>query len=69
MGKVYIDFDPQQGFPKENNLFYECQSCHVEIPSAPKENLCCKCFNIFYDVDEDKFSVQDTSKIALFKKS
>jgi len=68
MGKRYVVFDPDQGFPKGENLFYECMSCHIEIPSIPKENLCCKCFNVFYDVDEGKFTVQDTSQIALFQK-
>ena len=67
MGKEYIDFDPTKGYPQEDDLFYECLFCHVEIPSSPAENLCCKCFNVFYDVDEDKFTVQDVTKIALFR--
>ena len=68
MGKEYIDFDPAQGYPQGDDLFYECQSCQVEIPSCPTENLCCKCFNLFYDVDEAKLSVQNQDKIALFRK-
>ncbi|MDR1959715.1 MAG: hypothetical protein LBQ54_11855 [Planctomycetaceae bacterium] len=69
MSKVYIDFDPKENFPKGDDLFYECRSCGIEIPSAPQENLCCKCFNIFYDVDEDKFTVGDIANIALFRKN
>lgn len=69
MGKEYIDFNPTEGFPQGDDLFYECRSCKVEIPSRPAENLCCKCFNVFYDVDEGKFTVQDTSQLALFRKS
>ena len=68
MGKEYIDFNPTEGYPQGDDLFYECLSCQVEIPSSSTENLCCKCFNVFYDEDEDKFNVQDTSKIALFRK-
>ena len=69
MSKMYVDFDPGQGYPKGEDLFYECTSCGIEMPSSPHENLCCKCFNIFYDLDEDQFTVNDTTKIALFRKS
>lgn len=67
MTKVYIDCDTSEGLPKGDDLFYECRSCGIEIPSRPQENLCCKCFNIFYDLDEDKFTIGDPSKIAFFR--
>jgi len=68
MAKVYVEFDLQEGLPKGDDLFYECRSCGIEIPSSPQENLCCKCFNIFYDLDESKFTITDSKKIALFRK-
>lgn len=62
-----IDFDSKQGYPKGDDLFYECQRCKKLVPSMPDKNLWCDCYNLCVDVDEGRLAVQDESSLKIVR--
>jgi len=67
MTKQYIEFDPDQGYPQDDGLFYECQKCHKILPSMPEDNVWCDCYNLCIDVDAGRLAVKDNSLIRLVR--
>jgi len=53
---------------KGDNIYYKCTKCKGIIPSAPKDNIGCKCGDIFIDVDCFILHVEDYSKIQVLEK-
>ncbi len=53
--------NPSQA-PKGKNIFYKCKKCNEFIPSQPKDNIGCKCGNIFIDIDYFRLDVEDFQK-------
>jgi len=66
--KIFIDFNPKDGFPAKKGLFYECGVCGDDIPSLPDHSTACSCRNIIIDTDAGRISVKNESWIKLFKK-
>jgi hypothetical protein len=64
----YVDFDPRQGYPRADNLFYECQQCGKLVPSVPERNIWCDCYNIAIDVDAGRLGVRVASLVKLICK-
>ena len=64
--KRYISFDPAEGYPTGDDLFYECLTCGQSLPSWPKKNGSCECRNIRIDVDYGRIAINDHAKIRLF---
>ena len=54
--------------PKGKELYYHCTVCDGIIPSSPKDNVGCKCRNIFIDIDYLRLSVRDFAKFEVVKK-
>ena len=48
--------------PKGKGIFYRCMLCGDLVPSIPKDNIGCKCDNIFIDIDSFRLVVKDFSK-------
>lgn len=48
--------------PKGKDVFYRCTECGGLIASVPKENVGCRCGNIFIDIDYFRLAVRDYSK-------
>lgn len=48
-------------------LFYLCGKCNDAVPSMPKDNLGCKCGNIFIDKDYVRLVVDDYAKFKVIK--
>lgn len=69
MSNRYMQFDPNEGYPVGDNLFYECLSCGETVPSLPPDSTHCRCRNIMIDVDYGRISIQDHSLIRLYSKS
>ena len=67
--KRYVEFDPKLGYPRGPHLYYECLNCGGVLPSMPKDNDCCSCYNIRIDVEVGRFAVKDGGKIKLFSKT
>lgn len=69
MVRVYLNFNPAEGYPVGPSTFYECSKCGDVIPSNPVEGTGCTCRNIFVDVDAGRISVRDDSKMKVFKET
>jgi hypothetical protein len=67
--RKYVSFDPTEGYPAKLGLFYECTRCGDVVASVPKDNVGCKCDNIFIDVDAGRMAVRDASQLKLFSTS
>lgn len=65
--RMYVDFDPRQGYPRGADLFYECQRCHKVLPSIPDGNIWCDCYNVTVDVDAGRLGVKDESLVKLIR--
>jgi hypothetical protein len=63
----YLSFDPNEGYPKGADLFYECGRCHRRLPSITNENLWCDCYNLCIDADAARLAVKDASLIKLLR--
>lgn len=48
--------------PKGRDIYYRCKQCGDLIPSQPKDNIGCKCGNVFIDVDAFRLAVKDYSQ-------
>lgn len=48
-------------------IFYRCEKCGEMIHSVPKNNIGCKCGNIFIDVDYGRLAIDDYSKFIVLK--
>ena len=64
--RTYRRFDPKQGYPAGEGLFYECTLCGDVIPSLPPDNTRCRCRNVAIDVDYGRMSVDDIGACRLF---
>jgi hypothetical protein len=62
----YFDFDPRQGYPAGDALYFECTACGGSMPSLPPESTQCACGNLAIDVDYGRVSVRDHSKMQIF---
>lgn len=69
MGKHYIQFDPNEGYPASRELFYECLRCGEIVPSLPPDSAHCKCRNIMIDTDYGRIKIQDHSQTRLYSDS
>ena len=54
-----IPFDPEQGYPAGDALFYECLNCGTIIPSLPPDSTTCYCRNISIDVGYGRLSIKE----------
>jgi hypothetical protein len=64
--KIYINFDPTEGYPVEENLYYECQNCASIICSMPNDSLSCECGNIRIDVHYGRLAMRNNELMRLF---
>jgi len=55
--------------PKGKNMFYLCQECGDAIPSMPKQNVGCKCGNIYIDIDYFRLAVKNFDKFLVVTKT
>lgn len=53
--------------PKAADMSYLCLDCGDIIPSIPKENIGCKCGNIFIDKDCWRLIIVDLTKLEAIK--
>lgn len=44
---------------KGNDIYYKCLKCQDIIPSIPKDNIGCKCGNVFIDIDYFRLAIKD----------
>jgi hypothetical protein len=57
---------PSRGYPTGRDMFYECLRCGDILPSAPSDNVQCKCRNIMIDVDYGRIVVQAQQQFKIF---
>jgi transposase len=50
------------------DIFYKCKICQSIIPSAPNDNIHCKCGNIGIDKDLHRLFVKDYSSFIILNK-
>lgn len=62
-----IRFNPKQGFPVAQNLFYRCKLCGETIPSQPPDSMGCQCRNITIDIDDAHISGKQETAIELLE--
>ncbi len=53
---------------KGKDIFYKCTKCQDIIPSIPKDNIGCKCGNIFIDVDYFRLAIDSYNHFQVIKK-
>jgi DNA-directed RNA polymerase subunit RPC12/RpoP len=44
--RTYLDFVPENGYPSDDDLKYECMRCKGVVPSRPKHDVQCPCGEI-----------------------
>ena len=54
--------------PKDEDIYYRCLECGEIIPSVPKDNIGCRCGNIFIDEDCWRLVVTDIRKLEVLVK-
>ena len=54
--------------PKDEDIYYRCLECGEIIPSVPKDNIGCRCGNIFIDKDCWRLVVTDIRKLEVLVK-
>ena len=64
----YLPFDLKSasGYPRGENLFYECTKCGDVLPSMPKDSTSCSCKNLHIDVDYGRLAVADHGFFRIF---
>jgi hypothetical protein len=62
-----IHFNPKQGWPVSENLWYRCQLCNDVIPSKPSDCKSCRCGNISIDIDYARISVKQENNVELLE--
>ncbi len=53
---------------KGKNIFYKCNRCQTVLPSWPKDNARCLCWNISIDKDLNRLTVEDYSNFVILRK-
>lgn len=64
--RVYFSFDPANGYPAGENVYYECERCGGVLKSLPEDSVHCECKNIIIDADYGRVSVKDHSLMRAF---
>lgn len=54
--------------PRDRDIFYRCRLCEGMIPSIPKDNVGCKCGNVFIDIDYFRLDVEDMTQFEAVRK-
>ena len=54
--------------PRDRDIFYRCRLCDGMIPSIPKDNVGCKCGNVFIDIDYFRLAVKDKTQFEAVRK-
>ena len=54
--------------PKGKDIYYKCEICGCILPSLPKDNIGCRCGNIFIDIDVFRLAVKDYSKMQVLRR-
>ena len=69
MIRVYIEFDPTQGYPAGRAVTYECLVCAGTVPSMPSHDdpFECRCRNVIVDGDAGRVSVKDNAQLRAFR--
>ena len=71
MTKQYIilgsNYQKTSDIPKGKDISYLCLDCGDIIPSIPKENIGCKCGNVFIDKDCWRLIIVDLTKLQTVK--
>lgn len=51
---------------KGKDIYYKCTICGDIIPSKPKDNIGCKCGNIFIDIDYHRLSIDNYNNFQIY---
>ena len=54
--------------PRGKDLYYRCTLCNVDVPSQPRDNVGCKCGNIFLDIDYFRMFVRDFDSFLVVRR-
>lgn len=54
--------------PRGQDIFYKCGKCGDIVPSQPKDNIGCKCGNVFIDTDYVRLAVEDLSQFQVMRR-
>ena len=65
--KIDIKIIDASDAPKGKDVFYKC-ICGDIIPSIPKDNVGCKCGNVFIDIDYVRLVVENYSNFEVLRK-
>jgi plasmid stabilization system protein ParE len=68
MSKEYLNQELTElgGRPMGDKLFYECTICGEAVPSMPKNNATCNCYNIMVDLDAGRLAIKSPANVRLF---
>jgi hypothetical protein len=53
---------------KGKDIYYKCTLCGSILPSMPKDNVGCKCGNIFIDIDFVRLAIDDYKHFMVVRK-
>jgi len=67
--RIYHTYNPDDGYPAGENLYYECGKCDDVLPSLPEDSVFCSCGNIAIDVDYGRVSIKNHDAVKIFSKT
>ncbi len=54
--------------PRGKNIYYRCVLCGTLLPSQPRDNAACDCWNVRIDIDSHRLLVRDYSSFQAVEK-
>src|ERR1700674_3821669 len=65
-----VEYNPDEGYPAEVDLYFKCTDCQFMIKSLPHSHAeaTCTCGNLSIDIDTGRLSVRDHNKEPLLFK-
>ncbi len=66
IARTFIPYDPSQGYPTGDDLFFECLFCGTIVPTLPGDNTGCPCGNLRIDADYGHAMVRNRGYLRLF---
>lgn len=55
--------------PKGKRIYYLCTNCNDLIPSQPKDNIGCRCGNVFIDIDYFRLVVREFAQFKAVERT
>lgn len=64
--KTYLSIPRDSGFPRAEDVFFECLRCGDILPSMPDDDCGCTCRNMVIDVAYGRLAIEDRNQFRAY---